>query len=124
MLTLRFPMGLGETPICSRALCFRFCADGTLRSGDNAVAARRGVGGWRIGHGLYPELECAGPVIMTARARQTRNSARHGPFGLVRTEAGLLIADDASLGIYLPTWEGPGTMAWHEIVLVPAPMPA
>lgn len=124
MLTLRFPVGPAQTPACSRAMCFRFCADGTLRSGDNAVAVRRAAGGWLIGQGLYRDLECTGPLIVTARRSQTAAATRHGPVALVRTEAGLLIADDASLGIYLPTWESPGTRAWHEVVLVPAPIAA
>jgi hypothetical protein len=107
--------------VCSRALCFRFCADGTLRSGDNAVAARHTSGGWRIGQELCPELECTGPVILTARRTRTASSVRSGPFGLIRTEDGLLIADDVSLGIYLPTWEGPGITAWYEVVMRPGP---
>lgn len=121
MLTLRFAVAPGEALVCSRAVCFRFSADGTLRGGDNSVAAQRGTGGWRIGQRLYRELECAGPVILTARRTRANNTVRHGPFNLVRTSAGLLIADDASLGIYLPTWEDMISVSWHEVVLRQAP---
>lgn len=121
MLTLSFPGGPGETPVQSRAHCFRFCADGTLRGGDNSIAASRVNEGWRLGQRLYRELQCTGPVVVRARRTATANAARYGPFDLVTAIAGLLSANDVSLGIYLPTWESCAADSWHEIVLLPVP---
>lgn len=118
-MTLRFSVGAGELPVCVRALCFRFCADGTLRSGDNAIAAHHEEGGWRFRQGLRRELECAGPVVLRARRTKASRATRYGPFKLVRTDSGLLIGDDASLGVCLPTWESVASDAWHEIALFP-----
>jgi hypothetical protein len=119
MLTLSFPVGPGETPVQSRAHCFRFCADGTLRGGDNSIAATRVNDEWRLGQRLFRELQCGGPVVIRARKTATANATCYGPFDLVRAVAGLLTADDAGLGIYLPTWESSTADSWHEVVLLP-----
>jgi hypothetical protein len=107
----------GGSPVCLRASCFRFCADGTLRGGDNSVAATRVDTGWRICRGLYKELECSGPVLVRARKTMSGATECRGPFAFVRVEAGLLLSDQGDLGIYLPTWQMVGTVSWHEIVL-------
>lgn len=119
MLTLSFPVRPGETLVYSRAHCFRFCADGTLRGGDNSIAATRVNDSWRLGQRLYRELQCSGPVLVRARKTATSYAAHYGPYDLVRSAAGLLSADDATLGICLPTWERSIADSWHEVMLFP-----
>jgi hypothetical protein len=119
MLTLSFPLGPGDTPVHSRAHCFRFCADGTLRAGDNSIAATRVNDSWRLGQRLYRELQCAGPLIVRARRTASANAVGYGPVDLVAAVAGVLSADDVGLRIYLPTWESSTADAWHEVVLLP-----
>jgi hypothetical protein len=119
MLTLSFPLGAGDTPVHSRAHCFRFCADGTLRAGDNSIAATRVNDSWRLGQRSYRELACTGPVIVRARRTGTANAVHYGPFDVVRVVAGLLSAGDANLELYLPAWESSTADSWHEVVLLP-----
>ncbi len=119
MLTLSFPIRPGETLAYSRASCFRFCADGTLRGGDNSIAATRVHDSWRLGHRLYRELQCGGPVLVRARRTATGAITCYGPFDLLRSTAGFLSAADAELAICLPTWEHSATDAWHEVMLLP-----
>jgi len=118
MLTLSF-LRPGETMVYSRAHCFRFCADGTLRGGDNSIAAIRVNDSWRLGQRLYRELQCGGPVLARARKTATAKPAHFGPFELLRSAAGLLSADNAGLEIYLPTWERSIADAWYEVMLLP-----
>jgi len=119
MLTLSFPLGPGDTPAHSRAHCFRFCADGTLRAGDNSIAATRVNDSWRLGQRLCRELQCVGPLFVRARKTARANAIGYGPFELVAAVDGLLSADDVRLRIYLPTWESSIAEAWHEVVLLP-----
>jgi hypothetical protein len=118
MLRMTFRTVLGETLAHTRAFCFRFCADGTLRAEDNFVAATRVDDCWRLGHRLFRELECAGPVFLRARKTPGTAPVGLGPFNLVRTAGGLVYADDVCLDIRLPTLHRDPVDAWHEVALL------
>jgi hypothetical protein len=113
----------GETAVHSRARCFRFCADGTLRAGDNSVAARRVDDGWRLAQRQFRELECEGPVVLRSRKTAAANPVDHGPFNLVRTESGLVYGDDVCLDICLPTLNRSAADSWHEVSFLPVATP-
>ncbi len=118
MLRLTFRTVLGETLVHTRACCFRFCADGTLRAEDNFVAATRVDDCWQLGHRLFRELECAGPVFLRARKSRGTAPVGLGPFNLVRTAGGLVYADDVCLDIRLPTLHRDPIDSWHEVALL------
>jgi hypothetical protein len=119
MLTLAFRIGPGEPSASSRATCFRFCADGTLRGGDNFIAATHTDNGWRLGHHLYREWECAGPVVVMGRRTARSHAVNLGPCERVRTISGKLYDGDVGIGVCLPTWEASAAESWHEVVLLP-----
>jgi hypothetical protein len=118
MLRLTFRTVLGESLVHTRAPCFRFCADGTLRAEDNFIAATRVDDCWRLGHRLFRELECAGPVFLRARKAPGTNPVALGPFNLVRTAGGLVYADEVRLDICLPTLHRDPADSWHEVSLL------
>lgn len=124
ILTLTFCSRSGESRVYSRSPCFRLCADGTLRSGDNSVAASWLPAGWLVGGQVFRDFDCAGPVLLIVRRAAPGATARHGPFGGVRTFNGQLFAGDGGIDVFLPT-AGAGTAPpWHEVMLLPAPPPA
>jgi hypothetical protein len=120
MLTLTFRTGSGDAGVTSRATCFRFCADGTLRAGDNIIAATHVADGWQLAQRQYRDWECAGPTFVFGRRTAVSATVSHGPCHLVRTVGDTLFSGDISLGICLPTWEHDTAKAWHEVVLLPA----
>lgn len=122
MLVLNFPTAAGEALIRSRSHCFRFCADGTLRGADNAIAAVRAQDSWRLGRRLARDIECTGPVLVQARRMRTTTAASSGPFDQLIITAGLLHADGVCLPIILPHWGRTSGEAWYELMLLPVPM--
>ncbi len=120
MLVLSFPAPPGEALASSRSHCFRIGPDGALRGGDNAIAARHERDGWRFGHRLLRDIECAGPVIVRARRTQGAAASSRGPYGSLRIVAGVLFADDVCLQIVLPTWGPNAADCWYELTLLPA----
>ena len=120
MLTLTFRVGPADALVTSRATCFRFCADGTLRAGDNIIAATHVEDSWQLGQRLYRDWECAGPLFVFGRRTTVAGTVSHGPCHVVRTIGGALYEGDVGLGICLPTWGHDAAQAWHEVVLLPA----
>jgi hypothetical protein len=120
MLTLTFRVGPADTLVTSRATCFRFCADGTVRGGDNVIAASHVDDSWRLGQRLYREWDCAGPVLLAGRKTAHGRTVAHGSYPLLKAIRGMLYAGETELGIPLPTWAGTAASQWHEIVLLPA----
>lgn len=120
MLTLTFRASPGDAGVNSRATCFRFCADGTLRAGDNIIAATHVADSWQLAQRLYRDWECAGPVFVFGRRSAVSATVSHGPCHLVRAIGGALFEGDLGLGICLPTWEYAAAQGWHEVVLLPA----
>ena len=118
MLKLTFRTVLGESLVHTRAFCFRFCADGTLRAEGNFVAATREDDCWRLGQRLFRELECAGPVYLRARKSPGTAFVKLGPFNLIRTAGGLVYADDVCLDVRLPTLHRDPADSWHEVSLL------
>lgn len=118
MIRLTFRTVPGDTLVHTRACCFRFCADGTLRAEDNFVAATRVDDCWRLGHRLFRELECAGPVYLRARKTPTAAAVGFGPFNVVRTVNGSVYADDVRLDVCLPTLHRDPADSWHEVSLL------
>lgn len=119
-MTLTFLVGPSESSAYSRSHCFRFRADGTLRGGDNFIAATRVNGCWRVGHRLYRDFECGGPVFLMIWKTASAKAIGYGPCNMVKAVGGQLFADDVGLGIYLPTCEASAVDSWHEALLLPA----
>jgi hypothetical protein len=118
MLKLTFRTVPGESLVHTRASCFRFCADGTLRAEGNYVAATRVDDCWRLGQRLFREFECAGPVYMRARKTPDAAPVGLGPFNLIRTAGGHVYADDVCLDVRLPTLHRDPADSWHEVALL------
>jgi hypothetical protein len=121
ILTLTFGNRSSEVRVYSRSHCFRLCADGTMRSGDNSVAAARVPGGWRVGGKVFRDFDCDGPVLLIVRRAAPAASARYGPYGGIRTFNGQLFAGDVGIDVFLPTQGAIPAPAWHEALLLPAP---
>jgi hypothetical protein len=56
------------------------------------------------------------------RRTATAQAISFGRCEVVRIVSGHLYAGDVSLGVCLPTWEANAAEAWHEVVLLPAPV--
>ena len=121
MLRMTFRTVPGESIVHTRACCYRFCADGTLRGEDNFIAATRVDDCWRLGQRLFRELECAGPVFLRARKTPSASPVGLGPYNLLRTAAGAVYADEIRLGICLPTLHRDPADSWHEVSLLTLP---
>lgn len=122
MLVLNFPEMPGGALVHSRSHCFRFCADGTLRGADNAVAAVHTQGAWRLGQRLLRDIECTGPVLVRARRTRTSLVTRCGPFDQLNIAEGLLHADGVCLPLVLPDWGRTAGDGWYELMLLPLAM--
>jgi hypothetical protein len=118
MLKLTFRMVPGDSLVHTRAACFRFCADGTLRAEGNFVAATRVDDCWRLGQRLFREFECVGPVYLRARKRPESAPVGLGPFNLIRSARGLVYADDVCLEMRLPSLHREPGDSWHEIAFL------
>lgn len=119
-LTVTFCSGEGDVRVYSRSPCFRLCADGTLRSGDNSVAAAQVPGGWRVGRLVYRDFDCAGPVMLVVRGRLPAWTRTYGPCDYFRAVSGQLFAGTVGLRFFLPGADAVNRTPWHEALLLPA----
>jgi hypothetical protein len=117
VLTLTFHPTSGDLPAQTRAIYFRFCADGTLRGADNAIAAVYTDNRWRLGQRWFRELECAGPVWLRCREAEGRAFVK-GPYSSVRTVNGQLFVDDVELPMDIPGWRNRADEAPSELSLL------
>lgn len=116
MLRLTFYASLGEPAAQARARGFRLCADATLRSDDNSLAATRVNGSWLIGRRSFRRFDCAGPVMVIVR-RTAAHPISLGSFRLVRAGAALIWGDGELLQPRVPSWCA-GDEDVHEVSLV------
>ena len=120
MLRLNFRSIKGDAPTLTVATFFRFHADGTLRGPENYLVARCVDGCWQLSGRMHRELDCEGPVKLRFSMGANDAPVMLGPFGHVRTAAGMLYGDDACLNIFVPG-RNPGTSAaCHELTLLSA----
>jgi len=119
MLRLNFRSMTGDAPTLSVAPFFRFCADGTLRGPENYLVARCVEGFWQLSGRVHRELDCDGPVKVRYSRGAHLTPLLLGPFGHLRTAAGMLYGDDACLNIQMPGGGGVAKGNCHEITLLP-----
>jgi hypothetical protein len=118
MLRLTFRNVLGESLLCTRASCFHFRPDGTLRAEDNFVVATRVNDCWQFGHRLFREFECEGPVFLRARKTASAKALAFGPYKLAKSIGGMLYGDDVFVGVHLPTLHLDPADSWHEVSIL------
>ena len=120
MLRLNFRSIKGDAPTLTVATFFRFHADGTLRGPENYLVARCVDGCWRLSGRMHRELDCEGPVKLRFSMGANDAPVMLGPFGHVRTAAGMLYGDDACLNIFVPGRNPSTSAACHELTLLSA----
>lgn len=102
MLRVCFRSLIGHPPTVVLASCLKFCQDGTLRGADHCIVAHSSDGFWKVGGKLHRELECDGPVRIRVVFPGSDTPLGYGPFRQLRTNAGVLYADDVCLNILMP----------------------
>lgn len=102
MLRVSFRSLVGDSPTVMLASCLRFCEDGTLRGSDHCIVAQSSDGFWKVGGKLHRELDCDGPVRVRLVVPGRDTPLEIGPFVRLRTNAGVLYADDVCLNILMP----------------------
>jgi hypothetical protein len=123
MLRLNFRSITGDAPTLTVAAFFRFCADGTLRGPENYLVARCVEGIWQLSGRMHRELDCEGPVKVRFSPGGNQTPTLLGPFGHLRTAAGMLYGDDACLNILVPGCKPGGFAASHELTLLSGDVP-
>lgn len=102
MLRISFRSLTGDSPTVLLASCLRFCGDGTLRGSDHCVVAESSDGFWKVSGRLHRELDCDGPVRLRVALPERDTPLELGPYAHLRTNAGVLYADDVCLNILMP----------------------